>query len=81
VACNRVTATQEIENGIVSFLNGQRTTASLAASARDAARTLKLASANFEAGTIDYTPVFVAEQFLVQQQNAYAQAQGISLWP
>jgi hypothetical protein len=30
----------------------------------------------FNAGTIDYTPVFVAEQFLAQQQNIYAQAQG-----
>jgi NodT family efflux transporter outer membrane factor (OMF) lipoprotein len=69
-------AAQEVENGIVSFLNSQREAQSLAASAKDAALTLKLASENFAAGTIDYTPVFVAEQFLVQQQNAYAQAQG-----
>jgi NodT family efflux transporter outer membrane factor (OMF) lipoprotein len=69
-------AAQEVENGIVSFLNSQREVQSLATSAKDAALALKLASDNFEAGTIDYTPVFVAEQFLVQQQNAYAQAQG-----
>jgi hypothetical protein len=41
-----------------------------------AALALRLATDNFKAGTIDYTAVFVAEQFLVQQQNAYAQAQG-----
>jgi NodT family efflux transporter outer membrane factor (OMF) lipoprotein len=69
-------AAQEVENGIVSFLNSQREVRSFAASVKDARLTLKLASDNFEAGTIDYTPVFVAEQFLVQQQNAYAQAQG-----
>jgi outer membrane protein TolC len=69
-------AAQEVENGIVSFLNSQLQARSLADSVRDAALALKLASANFEAGTIDYTPVFVAEQFLVQQQNLYAQAHG-----
>jgi len=69
-------AAQEVENGIVSFLNSQREVRSLAASVKDAALALKLATDNFKAGTIDYTPVFVGEQFLVQQQNAYAQAQG-----
>jgi NodT family efflux transporter outer membrane factor (OMF) lipoprotein len=69
-------AAQEVEGGIVSFLNSQREAKSLAASVKDAKLTLKLATDNFEAGTIDYTPVFIAEQFLVQQQNAYAQAQG-----
>jgi NodT family efflux transporter outer membrane factor (OMF) lipoprotein len=73
---NVLAASQEVENGIVSFLNSQRSASSLAESVKNAALALKLASASFEAGTIDYTPVFVAEQFLVQQQNAYAQAQG-----
>jgi NodT family efflux transporter outer membrane factor (OMF) lipoprotein len=71
-----LSAAQEVENGIISFLNSQRETTSLAASVEAAKLTLKLATDNFVAGTIDYTPVFVAEQFLVQQQNAYAQAQG-----
>jgi NodT family efflux transporter outer membrane factor (OMF) lipoprotein len=69
-------AAQEVENGIISFLNSQREAQHLAASVKDSALALKLATDNFQAGTIDYTPVFVAEQFLVQQQNAYAQAQG-----
>jgi multidrug resistance efflux pump len=71
-----LTAAQEVENGIISFLNSQREARSLAASVKDAALALKLASDNFTAGTIDYTPVFVAEQFLVQQQIVCAQAQG-----
>jgi outer membrane protein TolC len=35
-----------------------------------------IALADFNAGAIDFTPVFVAEQFLVQQQNQHSQAQG-----
>jgi NodT family efflux transporter outer membrane factor (OMF) lipoprotein len=73
---NVLAAAQEVENGIVSFLNSQREAARFADSVKDAALAVRLASANFEAGTIDYTAVFVAQQFLVQQQNAYAQAQG-----
>jgi NodT family efflux transporter outer membrane factor (OMF) lipoprotein len=73
---NVLAAAQEVEKGIISFLSSQREAQSLAGSVKDAALALKLVSDNFAAGTIDYTPVFVAEQFLVQQQNAYAQAQG-----
>jgi NodT family efflux transporter outer membrane factor (OMF) lipoprotein len=73
---NVLAAAQEVENGIIAFLNHQREARSLAASVKDAALALKLATDNFRAGTIDYTPVFVAQQFLVEQQNAYALAQG-----
>jgi NodT family efflux transporter outer membrane factor (OMF) lipoprotein len=69
-------AAQETENGIISFLNARRQADYLDASVKDAKRAEVVTSENFAAGTIDYTPVFVAEQFLVQQQNAYAQAQG-----
>jgi NodT family efflux transporter outer membrane factor (OMF) lipoprotein len=69
-------AAQEAENGIISFLNAARQAGYLKASVKDAQRTEVITSQNFTAGTIDYTPVFVAEQFLVQQQNAFAQAQG-----
>ena len=65
-----------MENGVIAYLNAQREAESLAGSVRDARRALKLATDNFNAGTIDYTPVFVAEQFLAQQENLYAQAQG-----
>ena len=37
---------------------------------------MKIANEQFAVGAIDYTPVFVAQQFLVGQQNLYAQSQG-----
>jgi NodT family efflux transporter outer membrane factor (OMF) lipoprotein len=71
-----LSAAQEVENGIITFLNGRREAEHLAASVKAAETTVRLTNAQFKAGVIDYTPVFVAEQFLVQQQNQYAQAQG-----
>jgi NodT family efflux transporter outer membrane factor (OMF) lipoprotein len=71
-----LSAAREVENGITSFLNARRETEHLALSVKAAERAVSLANAMFKAGTIDYTPVFVAEQFLVTQQNLYAQAQG-----
>lgn len=69
-------AAREVENGIVMFLKAREEAEHLAASAKAAERAVSLASAQYKAGVIDYTPVFVAEQFLVQQQNLYAQARG-----
>jgi NodT family efflux transporter outer membrane factor (OMF) lipoprotein len=69
-------AAQEVEGGIISFLNARDEARDLAGSVQAAERAVKLATDMFNAGTIDYTPVFVAEQFLAQQQNVYAQAQG-----
>jgi NodT family efflux transporter outer membrane factor (OMF) lipoprotein len=69
-------AAQEVENGIVTFLNARREADDLAGSVKAAQRTLKLTSDQFNAGAIDFTPVFVAAQFLAQDQIQYAQAQG-----
>jgi NodT family efflux transporter outer membrane factor (OMF) lipoprotein len=71
-----LSAGREVENGIIAYLNAKREADSLQGSVKDARRALKLATDNFNAGTIDYTPVFVAEQFLSQQENLYAQAEG-----
>ncbi|CAN5633637.1 N/A [soil metagenome] len=71
-----LTAAQEVENGIVAYLRSREQAAYVAASVRDAERAVKLTTAEFEAGAIDFTAVFVAEQFLNQQQNQYAFAQG-----
>jgi NodT family efflux transporter outer membrane factor (OMF) lipoprotein len=71
-----LTAAQEVEGGIIPYLNARREAEHLALSVKDAQRGVKLASDQFKAGAIDYTPVFIAEQFLSQQQNLYAQAQG-----
>jgi outer membrane protein TolC len=73
---NVLSAAQEVENGIITYLNAHDEAAHLAASVKAAQRTVSLALAMFRAGTIDYTPVFIAEQFLEQQQILLAQAQG-----
>jgi NodT family efflux transporter outer membrane factor (OMF) lipoprotein len=69
-------AAQEVEGGLVTFLNARRETDKLAGSVKAAERAVKLTSEQLNAGAIDFTPVFVASQFLAQQQNNYAQAQG-----
>jgi NodT family efflux transporter outer membrane factor (OMF) lipoprotein len=71
-----LTAAQEAEGGIVSFLNSRRESENLAASVKAAQRALDLTSAQLDAGAIDFTPVFVAAQFLAQDQIAFAQAKG-----
>jgi NodT family efflux transporter outer membrane factor (OMF) lipoprotein len=69
-------AAQEVEGGIITFLNARREADNLAASVKAAERTLKLTTDQFNAGLIDFTPVFVAQQFLAQDQIQYAQAVG-----
>ncbi|QDV56767.1 Outer membrane protein OprM precursor [Rosistilla oblonga] len=69
-------AAREVENGIIDYVNSKVTAERLEASVTAAKRAVKLATDQFNAGVIDFTSVFVAEQFLVQQQNLLAQAQG-----
>jgi NodT family efflux transporter outer membrane factor (OMF) lipoprotein len=71
-----LSAAREVENGIIAYLDAREEAAHLAASVKAAERTVKIANDLFKNGVIDYTPVFVAEQFLAQQQNLFAQAQG-----
>jgi NodT family efflux transporter outer membrane factor (OMF) lipoprotein len=71
-----LSAEQEVEAGIVSFLNTRREADKLAGSVKAAERAVKLTSDQLAAGAIDFTPVFVASQFLAQDQIAYAQAKG-----
>jgi outer membrane protein TolC len=69
-------ANQEVENGLVTFLNAQRRTKLQAASVDDAEKAVKIVLAQYEAGTVDFTRVTQLEQFLVQQQDVLTQAQG-----
>src|SRR5262249_10287883 len=69
-------AAQEVENGIIAYLNAREEVAHLAASVKAAEGSVRIANNLFRNGAIDYTAVFVAEQFLAQQQNLLAQAQG-----
>jgi len=71
-----LSAEQEVEGGIISFLNARREAQFLAGSVQAAQRAVKITTDQYRAGAIDYTPVFIAEQFLAQDQNNYAQAVG-----
>jgi NodT family efflux transporter outer membrane factor (OMF) lipoprotein len=71
-----LTAAEEAENGMVTFLRSRQQAQYLADSVKEARRALELAIADFRGGTIDYTPVFVAQQFLTQLQNDLSFAQG-----
>jgi NodT family efflux transporter outer membrane factor (OMF) lipoprotein len=69
-------AAQEVEAGIITFLNARREADDLAGSVKDAQRTVQITMEQWRAGAADFTPVFVAEQFLAQDQIQYAQALG-----
>jgi NodT family efflux transporter outer membrane factor (OMF) lipoprotein len=71
-----LTAAQEVENGLVTFLKAQQRTKSQAASVDDADQAVKLVLAQWKAGTIDFTRVTQVEQNLVPLEDTLAQAQG-----
>jgi NodT family efflux transporter outer membrane factor (OMF) lipoprotein len=71
-----LTASEEVENGLVQFLKAQER-AKLQASSVDAAeRAVRIALAQYRAGTVDLTRVTLLQQTLVQQQDTLAQARG-----
>jgi len=69
-------ANEEVENGIVSFLNEQERVKSLDRSTRAAARSVDLAMLQYEKGLISYQPLLDAERDLLDQQDALAQSRG-----
>jgi NodT family efflux transporter outer membrane factor (OMF) lipoprotein len=71
-----LSAAQEVENGIITFLNSRREAEDLARSKKAAERTVTLTTEQWKAGATDLTPQFVAEQFLAQVDIQYAQAKG-----
>jgi len=71
-----LSAQQDVENGLVTFLKAQQRTKSQQSSVDDAAKAVQIALAQYNAGTIDLTRVTLLEQNLVQQQDTLAQAQG-----
>ena len=71
-----LSAAREVEDGIVAYLRSRQQAERLAASVQAAERAVALATAQYNAGAIDYTSVFVAQQFLADQQTIYAQALG-----
>jgi NodT family efflux transporter outer membrane factor (OMF) lipoprotein len=67
---------QDVENGLVTFLNAQQRAKFQAASVKDAEEAVQIGLAQYKAGTIDFTRVTQLEQNLVTQQDTLAQAQG-----
>jgi NodT family efflux transporter outer membrane factor (OMF) lipoprotein len=71
-----LTADQEVENGLVTYLRAQERTKFQAASVDDAEKAVKIALAQYKAGTVDFTRVTQVEQTLVQQQDTLMQSLG-----
>ena len=71
-----LSAAQDVENGLVTFLQAQQRTKFQGASVKDAEEAVQIAVAQYKAGTVDFTRVTQLEQNLVTQQDTLAQAQG-----
>ncbi len=71
-----LSAGQDVENGLVTFLQSQKRTNFQAASVKDAEDAVQTVVSQYKAGTVDFTRVTQLEQNLVTQQDTLAQAQG-----
>jgi NodT family efflux transporter outer membrane factor (OMF) lipoprotein len=69
-------AGREAENAIYGFLKAQEQTAYQKASADAAQRTLEITREQYRLGAVDFTPVFLFESTLAQQQDLLAVAKG-----
>ena len=69
-----LTAAEDVENGLVTFLRAQQRTRLQQASVDDAEKAVRIALAQYRAGTIDFTQVTQLEQALVLQQDTLARA-------
>jgi NodT family efflux transporter outer membrane factor (OMF) lipoprotein len=71
-----LTAQQDVENGLVTFLRAQEETKFQAESVQYAAKAVTVGLAQYQAGTIDFTRVTQLEQALVTAEDLLAQARG-----
>jgi NodT family efflux transporter outer membrane factor (OMF) lipoprotein len=71
-----LTAGQEVENGLVAFLQAQDQVKFLAESVKAAEKAVVVALAQYQGGMVDFNRVALVEQNLVTQQDLLAQAQG-----
>jgi NodT family efflux transporter outer membrane factor (OMF) lipoprotein len=71
-----LSAAQDAENGIVTFLRAQERTRFQTEAVTEAEKAVKIALTQYKGGTIDFTRVTQVEQTLVEQQDILAQAQG-----
>ncbi|HEX4620618.1 MAG TPA: efflux transporter outer membrane subunit, partial [Myxococcaceae bacterium] len=71
-----LTAAQEVENGLVTFLRAQERAKLQAASVEDADKAVRLVVAQYREGTIDFTRVTQIQLNLVPLLDTLAQARG-----
>jgi hypothetical protein len=69
-------AGREAEDAIVVFLRSQEQARHLGASVDAAARTVDITKEQYNEGEVDFTPVFLFESILTEQQDQWAVAQG-----
>ena len=71
-----LTAAQEVENGLVTFLRAQERAKLQAASVKDAEKAVRLVVAQYREGTVDFTRVTQIQLNLVPLLDTLAQARG-----
>jgi NodT family efflux transporter outer membrane factor (OMF) lipoprotein len=71
-----LSASQDVENGLVTFLRAQERTKHQAESVEFAEKAVKIALTKYKAGTIDFTRVTQIQLTLVELQDTLAQARG-----
>jgi NodT family efflux transporter outer membrane factor (OMF) lipoprotein len=69
-------AGREAEDAIVTFLRSQEQAHHLALSVNAAARTVEITNEQYIQGAVDFTPLFLFQQQLTEQQDQLAIAQG-----
>jgi NodT family efflux transporter outer membrane factor (OMF) lipoprotein len=69
-------AGREVEDAIVVFLKSQEQVQHLGTSVDAAARTVEITNEQYNQGAIDFTPVFLFQETLTEQQDQLAIAQG-----
>ena len=71
-----LSAAEEVENGLVTFLRSQERTKLLEETVLNSEKAVNVVIAQYKVGTVDFTRVAQIEQDLVTQQDALAQARG-----
>lgn len=69
-------AGREVEDAMVVFLRSQEQAQHLAASVQAAARTVEITNEQYGQGLVDFTPVFLFQEQLTDQQDQLAVSQG-----
>jgi NodT family efflux transporter outer membrane factor (OMF) lipoprotein len=71
-----LTAAREAEDGIVAFLKSQEQASRLVASVEAASRTVEITAEQYRQGAVDFTPLFLFQDILTEQQDQLAAARG-----